>query len=235
MCKYQEIKSLRVDDFTPLFYAISRLSPHVGAATSFLNAAHDLYDFTFHILKHDVRGRSIILKAAFGKFWSNSLIGLANMTPIICIAAFLLINPIVLPIIALHPISVDFIKFTTLVKNGIREVREKKLKYLSQPTKKNLEDLLLATDYLYQVKQELAISTGLIIGGLLSIAGIFFPPLLMAGIIFSISIAVVGFIDKRYQYSRKMYQFFFGKEEYIPYAPSIIPMPTMSIMSTTRN
>lgn len=223
-CNYRDIRTLRVDDFTPLFYAISRISPHLGAVTSFLNAAHDIYDFMIHICKSDVRGRSIILKTTFGKFFSNSVIGLANMTPIICVAAILLINPVVLPLITIHPISMDFIKFATLVKKGMKEVREKKLKYLIQPTKNNLDDLLVAKNYLYQIKQELVISAGLIIGAILSVVGVFFPPLLLVGIILSISIAVAGFVDKRYQCSSRMHQFFFGKEEFIPYAPSIIPV-----------
>jgi hypothetical protein len=235
MYNYQDIKSLRSHDFTPIFYAISRLSPHVGAATSFLNALHDMYDFVAHVFKNNVRERPVILKASFGKFCSNSIIGLANMTPIICVAAFLLTNPLFLPILALHPISMDFIKYSKLVKSGIQEVNEKKMRYLTQPTEAHREDLKDATNHLYLMKQELAISTGLIIGAAISIAGIFFPPLLMTTLIFSISIAAVGFIDKRYQYSRKIYQFFCGKEEYIPYAPSIVPITSPAVLRTSTS
>lgn len=224
MITCKDVKSFCPQDFTPLFYAISRLSPHVGAATSFLNATHDLFDLVITVFKNDVRERPKILKAALGRFCSNSLIGIANMTPIICIAAFMLTNPLILPIVAIHPVCTDFIKFYHLVNAGIKEVREKKILYLAHPTKKNREDFIEAEDYLYSVKQQLAISACLVIGAVISAAGVFFPPLLLVGIIFSVSVALLGFIDKRYQCTRKIHAFFFGNDTYIP-CVSIKPSP----------
>lgn len=209
----QDVRSFHLNDLTPLFYAIARSTPSIGAITSFSNAAFDLYDLLSHLLKHDVKERPVIAKAAFSRFLSNMLLGFGNLAPFIPIAAIMTINPLIIPIIALHPVSINLKKNFHMVHVARQDVIEKKIIFMAHPTKQNLETLQNAKETLYAAKQELVISTGLVIGTAMAVVGVFFPPVLLLGIIFSVAVSVLGLLDKHYQFTKKIHRAIYGEDE----------------------
>lgn len=206
------VNRYKLDDISHFLNSLAHF-PYINGVTSLLSAVYDLTDILIHLCKSQVVLRKIVLKTALSRFLGNALIGIAKLTPLITVAAFIVTCPWLIPLIALVPVIANLIKYTKLSKEWKNIVTQNTLLFNNNPTEETLKNLKDAREALYHTAQERFICFGLILGALLSVVGVFFPPLLIPGIVLSISSALLGFIDKRYQYSKKISHYIFGNFE----------------------
>lgn len=233
MSNLKTVRRPTLEDLSQLLVALSRF-PYFGAIMSLFSALYDLYDFIISLFKKKIIQRKAVASAALSRFLGHSLIGLGGLVPIVTVAAFMILNPCIIPLVALLPAISDLYKYCKIVNTAKKIVAANYIQFKNNPTKENLAKLKESREMLYRAKQEQAISTGLVIGTALSAAGLIFPPLLMAGVAISLASAVFGFLDKRYRFSERISQFIFGnpeigEEDMIDNTASIIPLHPINV------
>lgn len=212
MEKLKSVKRPNREDFYRIIDALTRF-PYFGAIMSLLSAAYDLYDLITSLFKRNIIQRAAVVKAAFSRFVAHTLTGLAGLNPFVTIAAFMFLHPCLLPLVALAPVLAELYKYCKIVNATKKEVEQKSILFKDKPSFETLKNLKESREILYQAKQERAISGALVISATLSLFGIIFPPLLLAGLVISVSVAIVGFLDKRYHFSQRASHYIFGNPD----------------------
>jgi hypothetical protein len=233
MDKIKSLKRPNLEDCYRIIDALTRF-PYFGAIMSLVSAFYDLYDLASSLFKKNVIQRAAVVKAALSRFLAHTITGLAGLNPFVTIAAFMFLHPCLLPLVALLPVIAELYKYCKIVNATKKEVERKSLIFKQNPTADTLKDLKESREILYQAKQERAISGALVVSATLSLFGIIFPPLLLAGLVISVSVAMLGFLDKRYRFSERISHYIFGnpdngEEEIIENNYSIVPLQPISM------
>lgn len=229
---FKTVRRYSLDDLSELSNAIARF-PYFGGFLSLLSALYDLYDVVASLFNKKTIEKKIVVCTAFSRFCGHALIGLGGLVPLVTIAAFMIFHPCIIPLVALYIASTELYKFCKIVKAAKEVVKTNEQQFRNNPTLESLTELRESRELLYQAKQERIINIGLLIGAILGVAGLLFPPLLTIGIAFSLGFAVIGLIDKKYRLSEKISYFIFGnpeiKEELLlDQTPSIISMQPLN-------
>ncbi len=226
------VRRYKLQDLSELLNALARF-PYFGGFISLLSALHDLYDMVSSLFNKKIVEKKVVVSSAFSRCCAHTLIGLGGLVPLVTIAAFMLFHPCIIPLVALYVASVELYKFCKIVNTTRDIVKEKGFAFKNNPTLETLTELKEARELFYQAKQERIINIGLLIGAALGVVGLIFPPLLMAGVAFSLTSAVLGLIDKKYRISESISYFIYGnpdieEEQLLDHTPSIVPIQPLN-------
>jgi hypothetical protein len=199
------------EDTKNLLFALSKF-PYVGGIASLLNSLLDLYDVYEGLLRFNTYKSSIKIKTGSFRFLGNFILGLAGFFPLITIASCLLINPFIIPFISLSIVGANLFKSFITIKTLQYELKIDRLVFLTEPNENSYRVLKNTKNQLYIAQRDCIINSILTFSAAVSVLGIIFPPFFMVGMCIGIIGGMLGVLDKKYFFCKKIITIFSKKE-----------------------
>jgi hypothetical protein len=200
-----KIKFINTQDIKNLLYSVSRF-PYFGAIASLLNAFLDMRDIYHGFLDIHIYKNTVKIKTAIYRLIVNLLLGLVGFFPFFIIFAWMIVNPFIIPLISFTLVSANLFKTYTTFKTIKYELSIDQTVLKNKPNENALTILKNTEENLYIAQREFVINALLTIGSCLSAASIFFPPLLMVGIGIGVIGSLLGMLDKKFCFGKKIFK-----------------------------